>query len=69
MSPTFFEVVIPANEVMGCFEIDFIDDKIGLQSDEVFDIAVTIIEPSDAGDLIAPEASLTIIDNDSKQEA
>jgi hypothetical protein len=56
-------VTIPAAEAMACFVIDFIDDKIGLQPDKIFDVRVTVIQPSDVG-IMAPNVTLTISDTD-----
>lgn len=63
LTPPSFEVVIPANEVKGCGEISFVDNKIGLQDNITFPIRVTVIDPPGLT-TIAEEATLTIIDND-----
>ena len=63
LSPSSFEVLIPAGEITGCGDIAFVDNKIGLQDDIVFPITVTVIDPPGLM-TIAQESTLTIMDND-----
>ena len=63
VSPSSFEVLIPAGEITGCGDISFVDNKIGLQDDIVFPITVTVIDPPGLM-TIAQESTLTIVDDE-----
>lgn len=63
LTPSSFDVFIPADEVLGCEEITFVDNKIGLQGNLTFPIRVAVIDPPGLT-TVAEESTLTIIDND-----
>lgn len=68
LMPTSFDVLIPADEVRGCAEISFVDNKIGLQDNVTFPIRVTVVDPPGLT-TIAEESTLTIVDNDGMNPA
>lgn len=64
LSLTGFIVLIPADEIEGCRELAFIDNKIGLQENKTFPVQLTVLGPPDGGNIILSMPMLTIVDND-----
>lgn len=49
-------------------QIVLVNDEIGLQANETFPLRVTVLEPADAVDIISPESTLTIVDDEGKKK-
>lgn len=64
LMPTSFILTFRAEDLVACAEIEFIDNKIGLQANKIFPLRLTVLEPADVGDIIVPDSTLTIVDDD-----
>ena len=62
ISPTSFNLVIPAGELMACMNIIAVDDKIALEEPLVAPALVTVVTPEIIG--LPFQSTVTLVDND-----